>query len=110
MAFDAIADLWQISQMKAELIFRYRTVFEDGHFMRVMVWKTPKNVPPTTHGYKYSLFYGRPGERIVGYDNERGKGDHRHYRLIEIQYEFSSLAKMLLDFELDVKKERGEKE
>jgi hypothetical protein len=25
------------------------------------------------HGLKYSLFYGRPGERIIAYDNETGK-------------------------------------
>jgi predicted transcriptional regulator len=24
------------------------------------------------------LFYGFPGNRLAGYDNERGKGDHRH--------------------------------
>ena len=96
--------------MKAELLFRYRTVFEEGYFLRIIVWKTPENVPPSTHRLKYSLFYGRPGERVIGYDNERGKGDHRHYRLIEVPYEFTSLAKMLLDFEMDVEKERGGKE
>jgi len=29
---------------------------------------------------KYSLFYGRSGVREVGYDNECGKGDHRHFK------------------------------
>jgi hypothetical protein len=27
--------------------------------------------------FKYSLFYGRPGEVLVLFDNERGKGDHK---------------------------------
>jgi len=35
-------------------------------------------VAPSTHELKYSLFYGRPGIREVGYEHERGKGDHRH--------------------------------
>lgn len=95
--------------MKAEQLIRYRTAFENGLFVEAVVWKTPENVPPTTHGFKYRLFYGRDGERIVGYDNERGKGDHRHYRLVELPYHFVSLAKLLADFEADVKTERGEK-
>ena len=30
------------------------------------------------HGLKYSLFYGAEKARLIGYDNEAGKGDHRH--------------------------------
>jgi hypothetical protein len=74
----------------------------------VVIWKTPENVPPTTHGYKYRLFYGHAGKRIIGYDNERGKGDHRHYREVELAYDFKSIAQLLEDFEKDVVKERGD--
>jgi hypothetical protein len=49
-------------------------------------------VPPSVHGLKYSLFYGRPGVREVGYDNERGKGDHRHFQGAETAYAFASRA------------------
>jgi len=45
-------------------------------------------VLPSMHRLKYSLFYGRPGVREVGYDNERGKGDHRHFRGVETDYVF----------------------
>jgi len=32
------------------------------------------------HGLKYRLYYGlADGTCQVRYDNERGKGDHRHY-------------------------------
>ena len=41
----------------------------------MVLWRVPALVPSSTHGLKYSLFYGRPGVREVGYDNERGKGD-----------------------------------
>ncbi len=94
--------------MKADLVITYRTAFEDGHILQVVVWKTPENVPPTEHGFKYRLFYGRAGERIVGYDNERGKGDHRHLRSVEVPYHFVSISQLLSDFEADVKAERGE--
>ena len=62
----------------------------------------PRNVRTVL---KYSLFYGRPGERIVGYDNERGKGDHRHYRTREERYLFVSFEKLLTDFWNDVRTE-----
>ncbi|HDO34213.1 MAG TPA: hypothetical protein ENH08_03730 [Chromatiales bacterium] len=44
--------------------------------------------PPSAPGLKYSLFDGRPGVRAVGYDNERGQGDHRHSRGAETAYAF----------------------
>jgi hypothetical protein len=65
-------------------------------------------VPPSRHRLKYSLFYGRPGERVVGYDNERGKGDHRHYGDREQRYAFTSIEKLLADFKADVERMRGE--
>ena len=42
------------------------------------------------HRAPYSLFYG-----FAGYDNERGKGDHRHYRDCEERLDnFSRLSKV----------------
>ena len=60
--------------MKAELLFHERIDYDDGSIVEMKIWRVPSPVPPTTHGVKYSLFYGRPGVRDVGYDNERGKG------------------------------------
>ena len=45
------------------------------------------------------------GQRIVGYDNEAGKGDHRHYRDREEPYTLTSLEQLVADFEADVRKE-----
>ncbi len=47
--------------------------YEDGSILEMVIWRVPDPVPPSTHDLKYSLFYGRPGVREVGYDNERGK-------------------------------------
>jgi hypothetical protein len=52
------------------------------------------------------LFYGFPGERIVGYDNERGKGDHKHIRGVEVPYTFVSIDQLMADFMADVEAER----
>ncbi len=108
MAFDAIKIICHPILMKARLIIRDKVLYDDGYFSEVVIWKTPTNVPPTTHAYKYRLFYGTSGERIIGYDNERGKGDHRHYRTVELPYTFSSVVDLLNDFEADMNKERGE--
>src|ERR1035438_8986364 len=54
--------------------------YDDGWIVEMVLWRVPSPVPPSKHGVKDSLFYGRPGVREVGYDNERGKGDHRHFQ------------------------------
>lgn len=39
---------------------------------------------------------------MVRYDNERGKGDHRHIGDDETPYRFTDLAALLADFRRDV--------
>ena len=94
--------------MKAILIIRDRRILADGAIIEVVIWQVPTPVPPTTHGLKYRLFYGRDGERIVGFDNERGKGDHKHVLGIESPYGFTTLAQLLDDFEAEIVAIRGE--
>jgi hypothetical protein len=55
------------------------------------------------------LFYGRPGVREVCYDNERGKGDHRHFSGVETPYSFSTVEQLVADFWSDVEALRGTK-
>lgn len=93
--------------MKADLLFEKRIYYDDGAIVEMVLWRVKTPVPPTTHGLKYSLFYGRPGVREVGYDNERGKGDHRHFQGVEAAYAFSSVERLLADFWSDVARLRG---
>jgi hypothetical protein len=93
--------------MKAELLFRQRIHYDDGAIVEMVLWRVPSPVPPTVHGLKYSLFYGRPGVREVGYDNERGKGDHRHFQGVETAYTFTSVERLMADFWSDVRALRG---
>jgi hypothetical protein len=93
--------------MKAELLFHQRIDYEDGAIVEMVIWRVPTRVPPSAHDLKYSLFYGRPGVREVGYDNERGKGDHRHLRGVETPYAFSKVEQLVADFWSDVHTLRG---
>jgi hypothetical protein len=94
--------------MDAELLFHERINYDDGSIVEMLLWRVPTPVPPTTHGLKYRLFYGRPGVREVGYDNERGKGDHRHVKGVEAPYRFSTVEQLMIDFWSDVRASRGE--
>jgi len=91
----------------AELIFRDKYVFADGAIREMVIWRLPKADEERPHGLKYSLYYGVPGTRLVGYDNELGKGDHRHYGDREEIYEFSTVEQLVADFENDVDRLRS---
>ncbi len=93
---------------KATLIVRERRIDASGGIMEIKVWRVPDPVHPSTHEYKYSLFYGRPGLRLIGFDNEQGKGDHMHIAGDERPYSFTSLDQLLADFFAEVRKAGGE--
>ena len=94
--------------MKAMRAFHDRVEYPDGAIVEMTIWRVPKPVSGSAHVFKYSLFYGYPGKRVVGYDNERGKGDHRHVGNREERYVFSSVEELVSDFLADVRKLRGE--
>nr|WP_235533534.1 MULTISPECIES: DUF6516 family protein [unclassified Roseateles] len=39
---------------------------------------------------------------MLRYDNERGKGDHRHFGTQEMAYVFSKPEQLMLDFNADI--------
>lgn len=89
----------------AILIEDRKLLLDSGAIVQIKVWRLPEATEERSHGLKYFLFYGRPGERVVGYDNEAGKGDHRHYREREESYRFTTYQNLLADFWQDVSKE-----
>ncbi len=40
----------------------------------MVVWRLPEPALPCAHPFKYRLVYVVEGERVIGFDNERGKG------------------------------------
>jgi len=94
--------------VKATLLFHDKAVYDDGAVIEMRIWRLPQTSKERPHSLKYSLYYGRDGERVVGYDNESGKGDHRHYLAREEEYVFISVEQLVADFLADIKGERGE--
>lgn len=92
--------------MKAQLLIRERVVYADGSLVEMVLWRVPKPVPPSRHGFKYRLVYIVAGERVLGYDNERGKGDHRHVGGEEEPIAFTSIDDLLARFMLEVEEMR----
>ena len=93
--------------MAAQLITSIKNVNPDGSILEVVIWKVPKPVPPTEHGYKYRAVYVVDGVRIVGFDNERGKGDHFHIDGKELPYAFTGVDQLLEDFIATVETRRA---
>lgn len=87
-----------MAHMSAVIILDFKDVTPDGDIIHMRIWRVPEPVPPSEHGFKYSLFFGRPGRRIVGFDNERGKGDHSHIDGIEHRYRFTGIDQLIEDF------------
>jgi hypothetical protein len=87
----------------AEKLLDLRMESDDGFITALRLWRVPSAVPPATHHFKYALFFGRPGERWVLFDNERGKGDHKHILEVETPYEFTTPEKLIEDFQAAVR-------
>jgi hypothetical protein len=95
-----------MSNMKAERLMRERRVLEVG-FIEVIVWRLPEPLSGSTHSFKYRLAYIVEGECVLRYDNESGKGDHRHIGGKETTYVFVSVDQLLDDFLADVARWKG---
>jgi hypothetical protein len=88
--------------MKAEALAQERHVIAEDAFVEIVVWRVPHPVKGSTHSLKYRLALVVAGECALRYDNETGKGDHRHLGDVESSYAFSSYEKLLADFWDDV--------
>jgi len=88
--------------MKAELIVRERRTLQGDEFAEIVIWQLPQPVPPCTHRFKYRLVYIVNGQRVVGFDNERGKGDHVHIGHRETPYAFRGIPALLADFDTEI--------
>jgi hypothetical protein len=64
----------------------------------LVVWRVPEPVASSIHPFKCRAVYAVGGVRLVGFDNERGKGDHWHLHDQERAYEFSTVEKPIEDF------------
>ncbi len=94
--------------MKATALKRRKYQLPDGSVIQIMVWELPYPTPERPHVLKYRLNYSLPdGTTVVRFDNEVGKGDHKHVRGIEYSYKCESLEKLLIDFRKEVREQGG---
>lgn len=90
--------------MKAKALIDTRIVYAENAFAELVLWRLPASLAGSTHQYKYRLAYVVAGKCVVRYDNETGKGDHRHVGSRESPYAFIDVETLLADFQRDIRK------
>lgn len=88
--------------MKAALLLRERLVLASDTFAELVVWRVPRPVAGSVHSFKYRLALVVEERCVLRYDNEAGKGDHRHVGADEQPVAFTSIDELLAAFWLDV--------
>ncbi len=90
--------------MKTVELFRDRIVVAENRFVDLVIWRLSRPLPGSRHPYKYRLAYIVKENCVLRYDNESGKGDHRHWDEQESGYAFVSPEKLLADFQADIER------
>ncbi len=88
--------------MKAVQLVRARIIYSESAFTELALWRVPKPVGGSRHGFKYRLVYLVDGVCVIRYDNEGGKGDHRHVEGKESPYTFTTPDQLIADFQRDI--------
>ena len=92
--------------MAAELLEEDRFYLDEESFADVKIWKVPQPVRGSPHFYKYRLAFIVKEQCVLRYDNEAGKGDHKHIGNDEIPIHFKDLETLRNDFLTDVREWR----
>ena len=94
--------------MKARELFNRRVSVAEQAFAELALWELPESLSESNHRYKYRLAFVVAGVCVLRYDNEAGKGDHKHVRGREVKYRFVSVDRLVADFFEDVRRWRDE--
>lgn len=90
--------------MKATELFRQRIVYAENRFAELVLWRLPRPLSGSAHCFKYRLAYVVDEVCVLRYDNEAGKGDHRHWGNRERRYSFSDPEQLMADFQRDIER------
>ena len=88
--------------MKAARLIHTRIAYSESAFAELVLWQLSKPVGGSPHGFKYRLAYVVRGKCVLRYNNEVGKGDHRHFDGKENAYAFSTPDQLIADFQHDI--------
>ncbi len=91
-----------VTSMRAVELVRWRIVYSSTAFAELVLWRVPQPLPGSPHSFKYRLAYVVRGVCVLRYDNEVGKGDHRHYGDVQSRYQFTTPEQLLTDFQTDI--------
>ena len=97
-----------ISNMKATQIFNRRVTIRKNLFAELVIWEVPKPLAGSTHSYKYRMALVHYGVSVLRYDNEAGKGDHKHVGVDEQLYIFKDVDKLIEYFVEDIRRWQNE--
>ena len=93
--------------MVERLLYWEKYIYSDGAIREMVLWQLPNKTLDRPHGLKYRLYYGL-GDRtsLVRFDNESGKGDHKHVGSQEESYRFVDVETLVADFLAEIEKAR----
>ncbi len=94
--------------MKAAQLICMRIIYSEIAFTELKLWHIPKPLAGSVHNFKYRLAYVVRGKCVLRYDNEAGKGDHRHFNGEEKAYIFTSPEQLITDFQKNIKRWNNE--
>ena len=77
---------------------RQRAELDADTFIEIVIWKLPRPLAASAHDYKYRLALVSDNICVLRYDNEAGKGDHKHVGGMEVAYGFAGIDQLLTDF------------
>ncbi|MEZ5657515.1 MAG: DUF6516 family protein [Burkholderiaceae bacterium] len=90
--------------MKATKLVSTRVLYSERAFAEIVLWLLPRSVEGSGHSFKYRLAYVVGGECVLRYDNESGKGDHRHLGEQQRPYVFTTPEQLIADFQRDIER------
>jgi len=80
------------------LLLRERRILGEDRFVEIVIWELPRRVAGSRHRFKYRLAFVVDETCVLRFDNETGKGDHKHIGADEVPYRFTTLAQLVTDF------------
>lgn len=84
--------------MRVVLLLHERHLVSESAFVEMVVWRLPSPLPGCSHSFKYRLALVVNGACVLRYDNETGKGDHKHVGKEQHPYAFTTPEALLDDF------------
>jgi len=90
--------------MDAELLLKRRIAIADDLFAELVIWRVPRPLAGSSHGYKYRLALVADRLCVMRFDNEAGKGDHIHRHSKQYDYHFVDVDTLLSDFRVEMEK------